>query len=269
MRSAYFALGLGSSFCLGSAIGYLVAQKRLELKYKVIADEEIQSVKEHYALLRKDGLYSDPTTIAKSLNIHKDYGEVKDAEEIIDANQYSFDSLKGPQGSEEEKHNVFEGNTEGRDPGELESPELEDDEDATDDLTHDFESSDPDTYWNWDEELERREEEPDKPYVITLAEYMAGEKGYEQTCLTYYDGDDVLTDERDTIIEDIEGTVGRVNMLRFGHASDDRNIVYIRNDRISLDFEIAKSDGKYAEEVLGYVEHSDKPRGLRKFRDYD
>src|SRR5690606_9493676 len=133
----------------------------------------------------------------------------------------------GPETEIEESKNVFD--------NPIEVPE---DDEPAGDPTHNFESSDPETYWNWDEELERRENEPDKPYVITLEEYMAGEKNYTQTALTYFDGDDVLADERDSIIEDIEATVGRENMLRFGHASNDRNLVYIRNDRIELDFEV-------------------------------
>ena len=236
------------AFSVGVGSGWILAERNTKKKFEAYANEEIESVKQHYAILRKEGSYSDP---------------VKLAEEIIDKEQYSLDldGLKGPQDPEtaiEESKNVFD--------NPIEVPE---DDELAGDPTHNFESSDPETYWSWDEELERRENEPDKPYVITLEEYMAGEKNYTQTALTYFDGDDVLADERDSIIEDIEATVGRENMLRFGHASNDRNLVYIRNDRIELDFEVVHSDGKYAEEVLGFVEHADKPKSLRKFRDYD
>jgi hypothetical protein len=80
-----------------------------------------------------------------------------------------------------------------------------------------------------------------------------------------------LTDEVDTIVPDVDATVGVENMLRFGHGSGDPNVVYIRNPKLEADFEVTRSAGKYAKEVLGYDdgEHLQHSRGRepRKFRD--
>jgi hypothetical protein len=94
---------------------------------------------------------------------------------------------------------------------------------------------------------------------------MESEPGYQQVTITFFEGDDVLSDERDQVIEDIEETVGVENLKQFGHGSKDPKIVYIRNDRLELDFEVVQSQNKYVEEVLGFVQHSDQ-RKIRKFR---
>ena len=110
----------------------------------------------------------------------------------------------------------------------------------------------------------------DKPYVISWEEFAGAAREYDQDTLTYFEGDDVLSDGRDAVVDDVDNIVGAANLLRFGDQSRDNNIVYIRNDKLGLDFEIVRSKGNYAKEVLGFIEHSE-PRGRpRKFRrDYE
>ncbi len=93
-------------------------------------------------------------------------------------------------------------------------------------------------------------------------------KNNEQVSLTYFDGDDVLVDDRDQPVPDPDDSIGEDHLGRFGVGSKDNNIVYVRNDRLELDFEILRSNGKYAQEVLGFIEHSEH-RGVRKFRHDD
>lgn len=116
-----------------------------------------------------------------------------------------------------------------------------------------------------DSEEARRVANPDAPYVITKDEYFAGEKDYDQVVLTYFEGDDVLADERDMPVSDREAAVGNKNLERFGEGSEDPNVVYIRNDKLTMDIEMLKSPGSYSEEVAGFLEHSDEPvRRMRK-----
>ncbi len=92
---------------------------------------------------------------------------------------------------------------------------------------------------------------PEAPYIITHIEHLQSDLGYVPCTVTYYEGDDILADEREDVIENHDEIVGKHN-LRFGYRSHDPNVVYIRNDRLRIDYEVLRSTGKYAEEVAGF-----------------
>ena len=121
-----------------------------------------------------------------------------------------------------------------------------------------------DANWDYAAELEKRTD--DVPYVIHKDEFFAQEKDYTQVTLTYYEGDDTLCDERDSVVADQDATIGLGNLSRFGHGSGDPNIVYIRNVELSIEYEVVHSDGKYSVEVLAEDElkHSDRIRRRRR-----
>jgi hypothetical protein len=98
------------------------------------------------------------------------------------------------------------------------------------------------------EEMEQRD--PEHPYIISAPEYLGNDSNYSQETVTWYEGDGVLSDDRDEIVEDPDATIGLGN-LQFGHRSDDENVVYIRNDRLLIDFEVLRHDGKFAVVVMG------------------
>jgi hypothetical protein len=136
-----------------------------------------------------------------------------------------------------------------------------------------FMQSHVDENFDLDEEMKNRT--PDEPYVISQEEFLLNETGYSQDTVTYYAGDGALADEADQEIPMIDPILGEENLERFGHGSGDSRTVFIRNERLSTDFEVIMSDGKYAHEVLG-LEHSDGGfQSMRqsnrhpKFRDSD
>jgi hypothetical protein len=100
----------------------------------------------------------------------------------------------------------------------------------------------------WDYEVEMRLRTGDKPYTIHQEEYMAEESDFNQVCLTYYAGDDVLCDEQNVPIYNPESIVGQ---LKFGHGSGDGSLVYVRNPKLEIEYEIQLEPGKYAVEILG------------------
>ena len=112
------------------------------------------------------------------------------------------------------------------------------------------------------EELKRKGR---KNFVISFDEMKENPKDYDQRTFTYYEKDDVLVDERDTPIDDIDGIVGLEHLDQFGYGSNDPNIVYVRNDFLSMDFEIIRDFDSYEETVLGSIKHSDHRRP-KKFR---
>jgi hypothetical protein len=107
---------------------------------------------------------------------------------------------------------------------------------------------------NFDYEEEMKSRTPELPYIISHDEFVENETNFSQSSITYYEGDGALADERDQEIPFVDPVIGEGN-LRFGHGSGDSRVVYIRNERLSAEYEVLKSDGKYAHEVLG-LEHS-------------
>lgn len=101
---------------------------------------------------------------------------------------------------------------------------------------------------NWDYETELAHRASDKPYMLHRDEYFGEEKGYGQSTLTYYAGDDVLVDENDVPIPRPVDVIGEVE---FGKGSGDPNTAYARNERLEAEYEIVRDPGHFAVEVLG------------------
>lgn len=110
----------------------------------------------------------------------------------------------------------------------------------------------------YEEEVKKRSSP--LPYVITDEEFAEGHPGHESYSLTWYAGDNVLADDKDEPVDDVNGAVGRENLLRFGHGSNDSRIVYVRNEKRRIDFEIAQHDGSFAD-VIGLDEYNRTGRG--------
>lgn len=81
------------------------------------------------------------------------------------------------------------------------------------------------------------------PYFITEEEYFETQKDFEKTPVTYY-SDGIYADSRDEMINPDRFP----NDCAIGFETDE--IVYVRNVKISTDFEITKSDDSYYEDVL-------------------
>jgi hypothetical protein len=105
----------------------------------------------------------------------------------------------------------------------------------------------PDDDWDYKTELESRGNV--QPYIIHVDEFVGNENEWSQSTLTYYEGDDILTDSHDKPLYDASEIVGQ--NLRFGHGSKDPNVVYIRNPRLEMEMEILRDPSSYEKEVLG------------------
>lgn len=120
--------------------------------------------------------------------------------------------------------------------------------------------------YEFDMEAELKKRTPEKPYILEHNEFFESEN--QMVTLTWFEGDEVLSDEHDEHVPDIDRVIGEDNLLRFGYGSGDPNILYVRNEKMEIDFEVVKNEGKYTEQILGFVQHEDRP-GPRKFRTYD
>jgi hypothetical protein len=102
--------------------------------------------------------------------------------------------------------------------------------------------------WDYPAELSGRTTE--EPYVIHQDEFRQNESEYGQVTYTYYAGDDVIVGEDERPVPHADLVVGQ-NNLKWGHGSDDIDVVFVRNDKLQLEMEICRVPTSYEEEVLG------------------
>lgn len=229
IRTSFAVIAAAFSALGGAAIGFEIARRRLETKYLQIADDEIAVMREHYRLkaqaVEAETAKGDLETLVKE----RGYGVSED-----EVPPMAVPPPASVMGSEDEA-----------------AEEAPDDDDPGPQIHNIFEDAKVVHEWNYHEERRRRS--PDIPYVIHYDERDEIE-GYQGVTLTYYEGDDVLCNERDEIVDPSErdSLVGEKNLGRFGHGSNDAAIVYIRNDKLELIYEVVKSPNTYAEEVHGF-----------------
>lgn len=223
----------------GGIVGTVITKRVLNESYSELLATEIDEAKRFYDGLHKRGVFETPESTvaaAEAVRALADYQGLEPDEED----------------DEEETHVVPVEVTEAI-PDEIEEENI-------------FDSQTTSTF-NYEVELAKRT--PGQPYVITDAEYFQNESGYEQVTLTYYAGDNVLADDRDQMVENVSRVVGDENLNRFGHGSNDSRVVYVRNDKMNVDYEILLHDGDYAVVVHGYMpdEPRRKPRRMRDDRE--
>ena len=80
------------------------------------------------------------------------------------------------------------------------------------------------------------EDKDDLPYIIEPEEY--GNKVENECTVLMWYGDDILTDTYGVNVDDIENTVGRGFIDHFGENPEEPDVVYVRNDRLEMDYQI-------------------------------
>jgi hypothetical protein len=106
------------------------------------------------------------------------------------------------------------------------------------------------------------------PYVVSLEEHVALRNSYGSEILMYYEEDDVLvSDEEDDVLPNHGADIiGEDALTSFGEASQDPDIVYIRNERVGIDYEVIRSHKSYSEMVLGKAPPSKLKKNSRNTR---
>lgn len=191
-------------FVLGAAAGSLATWKLIEKKYKDIAQEEIDSVKDTFSKMKKNE-YPD------KLEDYPNFEEFDDSDDSDDV-------------EEEPK------------------PEQKIDRNNKPDIVEYAKILSETGYTNYAERQDKKEKkgvepvEDERPYVISPDEF--GEKdGYENVTLTYY-ADGVLTDYFDNVISNVDEVVGLDSLDHFGEYEDD--VVFVRNEKMETDYEILR-----------------------------
>lgn len=237
-------VGTSATTVISATAGYFYAKKKLSGHYAEIAEQEIKEAREYFTKLEKRGDFETPEAAVKKL-------VPEDTDVIVEAPSRT---------KAEEAMARYQGQNVKvvSDPSEV-APAAEKDpepevvvetveEKTTTRVLFEGQPLNPDEF---DIEAERDLRRNGVPYVVSQEEYDANPDQNEQIVLTYFAFDDVLVDEEEREIDDVERRVGQANLTRFGHGSNDPVIVYVRNEQLGLDFEILRSEGSYAEEVLG------------------
>lgn len=248
----YVVLGgaVAGSLLLGGGAGYLVAVKRLNKQYDERLIHELQETKEFIKFTMDE---EDKMSGATAVEVAEDaqgvfvqpaakamvnYSGVESNDDEIAKARETLDRMVKESTDEAvvvvEDVNVFDMNV---------------------------------TVWDLDKEMAQRD--PLQPYIISEDEFMQNDPDHTQVQVTYYQGDDILADAADDPIPDVNGTVGEDNLTRFGHGSDNANMVFVRNEVLNTDFEIERSFGNFAEEVHGIIKHSQESRKARRYRGDD
>jgi hypothetical protein len=91
------------------------------------------------------------------------------------------------------------------------------------------------------------------PYIISLEEFSDEAPNYDKSTIYYYADDNTLSDENEEIITDVISIVGDQALYSFGDRSEDPEIVYVRNEKLQIDYEIVCLNKSYSETVLGIL----------------
>lgn len=264
---------------IGAVAGYFVARHKLKKFYEDLATMEIQEAKEFYSGVFKtdeDGAVMTPQEVLAqrhgpdaidAIRVYR--GQEGDEEAILERAQaraieqaelhsISLDTEPGPHG------------------GTIEVVHSEDVVATPDEtvLTERTETRNVFVDPNFDYEEELKHRTADRPYVITHDEFFSGDVNNDTSELTYFEEDDTLVNEQERPMDDKEGTVGEDNLIRFGHGSKDKNIVYVRNEKLGTDYSITRSTGSYVDQVLGLgpepnsLKHSNRDAVLNRRRDF-
>lgn len=262
-----------ATFAVGAAGSYILTKKYVSAQYDGVIDEEIKKAKEYYQTHTPveeedipDGVVEEVTEVVAEIEVGaltQDQNKLKEDYISYDkiATKYGSDHIStkpaakvAPRDGESmeqfEQRLIDEAKSfvqttladTGNHPGVLDDIEEEEEELVTTNIFEKHGTSD-------DYELDLSNVGSDRPYIISNEMFEDSELQYNQNTLTYYQGDRVLVDEKDQPIP-IKSVVGESN-LKFGSASGDLNLVYIRNEKLEVDFEILRSYGSYSEEVLG------------------
>ncbi len=248
-----------ASLAVGGLIGYQVAAKRYTFYFEQTRDKEFEDTIEHFESVveRQKQVIKELSNPPEDLADVLPEGTMNElAEKATQAHiQYNKMNKTTPADVAEALRTLNQ-------VGKVEA--VEDDQGMTVVVENVFEAEGVD-----EDPLDMENRDPTVPYIITEDEFGANEFEHDQSSFVYYQGDDILTDQRDEIVSDVDETIGEDNLTRFGAGNRNPNCVYIRNERLGLDFEVTRVDGRYAETVGGFIKHSQDRHIPRRFRGVD
>jgi hypothetical protein len=231
----YFLGGVGFGAAVGFFIGYRFNREKIKAEAFKKSEEEISLMREHYhqKMMARDN--DNAKKELTTLVVEEGYARIEEPQPIGD-----LTDLSSP-----EAHPLAERPLPPPVPVDPAKPVFR--STATE--------KDKNDGWNFPRELQLRS--GDRPHIIHQDEFTHNETEFSQVTYTYYAEDDVLADESEEIVTDRDAIIGAGVLNRFGHGTDDFNILYVRNPVLELEIEICCSPGSYEVEVLGLEREPD------------
>lgn len=209
---------------VGAGIGYLVTKNY----YEKVLEEEIEDLKEHFGRTQKISVDDDSKEEVSAMDGN---GNVINFRNNSHLTRSSLDDNRCEQAKKSYnlvgKHNNQE----------VEQKDEENEEDNTE-ITDEAGMTEQD--FTDLSKVNRTE-----PYLITDVEFSEEFDHHDKVSLYYYTVDDILAEENEEVIQDIEGTIGYEAM----RALDMQNSVWVRNEPLTIDYEVIAIKKSYAEMI--------------------
>ena len=228
-------IAIFAAFAAGAAVSYFVTRKLLEERYAQIAQEEIDSVKEIFGR----------TPVSDDMYDKKDQPlEVEEEKErpnplgVMTRSSLSLGAVKSEQAKQ--NYHLIGAQTTG---DKVESIYSEDGDDDENEEDEDYPKSE--VYDGQERDLTHIDRT--QPYVISGEEYTDEFDHHDKISLYYYVLDDTLANEREEVMDDIDGTVG----WDVFKVLEMQNCAWVRNEPLGIDYEICAVRNSYAQAVHG------------------
>lgn len=193
-------------FVFGAAVGGAAAYIYTKKKYQKIADEEIESMREYYGERNRKKEHADPPEEDRDILL--------------------FRKEKEPERVRTDYRTIAAEYMEANHPEDVERTWLENPYPAMVNSDHPTEDV-----------------IADDPYTITADQFVNEKRNYEKVTLLYFEGNGVLCDDTERMVEDIDASIGAENLDKFGEFEED--VAYIRNERLGIDYEVLLQHSTY------------------------
>lgn len=242
-------------FLAGATIGGVGTWLVTKTHYKNFADQEIAEVKDYYRKKIHDELLTEEgfeEATGESVEEYKDEIEAKREMAKKNRNKPNIVDYTKFYNHDQEKPTIESSLAEMEHPKDSDEDELYA-EDNLEAVSEEEEFSEPDSEADDHEEenyiagerMNKEDEENSSrdPLVISEDIFYAEDNRFSQESLFYYTENDTLVDENDTVVENRELIVG--NWLS-DPIWDDSGVMYVRNPRLQIDYEITKVDAAFS-----------------------
>jgi hypothetical protein len=92
--------------------------------------------------------------------------------------------------------------------------------------------------------------------LIDADQYAEEFTHFDKVTLYYYRIDDVLTEENEEVIEDVDDVVSLDALAKL----DMQTSVWVRNEKLMIDYEIISLNASYSQKILGRKPRATSPR---------
>ena len=232
MNMNTLGLGVAIGLVAGAVPTFFITKNYITKTVQAQADADIREVTQRFEKLHKVGEYADPSTLAQSLGYDTADTEDETYEQASRAFHDAVDEINEASAVEVEG---VEPPADVPTPLEVvkKAPERRNLFEKAADLEANISQ----------EEIEARTAE--RPYIITAEEWADHSTGWDKVTMTWW-ADKVMSDDQEKPVEtDLEDLVGLAHLELFGTYSRDEDIVYVRNEKNDVEFEIVRDPRTY------------------------